>query len=211
MTCSHCGYNVAEGAAACSGCGTPANANQGAGAQQGMPGPAGAMGPAGTMGSAAGAMGSAAGAMGPPPAAAPAFTFDLSRLSRADQIAGGATLVFLISLFLPWFSANVGIYSASVNGLWHGYMYLALLLALAVLAYLVVRASFETMPLRLPVGHEQILLAATAVIFVLTLISFVFKPGSPVGWSIGAFVGLIAAVVAVAPLGVPFLRSRTGR
>ncbi len=105
----------------------------------------------------------------------------------------------------------MGIYSASVNGLWHGYMYLALLLALAVLAYLVVRASFETMPLRLPVGNEQILLAATAVIFVLTLISFVFKPGSPVGWSIGAFVGLIAAVVAVAPLGVPFLRSRTGR
>lgn len=204
MTCSHCGYNVAEGAAACPGCGTPANANQGAGAHQGMPGPAGAMGPAGTMGS-------AAGAMGPPPAAAAAFTFDLSRLSRADQIAGGATLVFLISLFLPWFSVNAGIYSGSVNGLWHGYMYLALLLALAVLAYLVVRAGFETMPLRLPVGHEQILLAATAVMFVLTLISFVFKPSGPVGWSIGAFLGLIAAVVAVAPLGVPFLRSRTGR
>jgi hypothetical protein len=31
------------------------------------------------------------------------------------------------------------------------------------------------------------------------------------GWSFGAFVGLIAAVVAVAPLGLPFLRSRTGR
>jgi hypothetical protein len=108
MTCSHCGYNVAEGAAACPGCGTPANANQGAGAHQGMPGPAGAMGPAGTMGS-------AAGAMGPPPAAPAAFTFDLSRLSRADQIAGGATLVFLISLFLPWFSVNAGIYSGSCS------------------------------------------------------------------------------------------------
>jgi hypothetical protein len=149
--------------------------------------------------------------MGPPPAASAAFTFDLSRLSRGDQIAGGATLVFLISLFLPWFSVNAGIVSASVNGLWHGYMYLALLLALAVLAYLVVRAGFETMPLRLPVGHEQILLAATAVIFVLTLLSFVFKPSGPVGWSLGAFVGLIAAIVAVAPQGVPFLRSRTGR
>jgi hypothetical protein len=165
------------------------------------------MGPAGAMASAAGAMA--------PPSAATAFSFDLSRLSQADKIAGGASVVFLISLFLPWFSSHAGIYSASVNGLWHGYMYLALILALAVLAYLVVRAGFESMPVRLPLGHEQILLAATAVIFVLTLISFVFKPSGAgvvsVGWSFGAFVGLIAAVVAVAPLGVPFLRSRTGR
>jgi len=44
------------------------------------------------------------------------------------------------------------------------------------------------------------------------LISFVFKPaggfGVSVGWGIGAFIGVIAAV---APLGVPLLRSRTGR
>ena len=57
------------------------------------------------------------------------------------------------------------------------------------------------------------------MIFVLTVLSFVFKPAGASdafasvswGWSFGAFVGLIAAVVAVAPLGLPFLRSRTGR
>ncbi len=166
-------------------------------------------------------MGPAAGPMGPPPGrggafgSGPAFNLELSRLSRNDQIVGGATVVFLISLFLPWFSSSAGIYSASVNGLWHGYMYIGLILALAVLAYLVMRAGFETMPLRLPLEHEQALLAATAVIFLLTVISFVFKPSGAgvvsIGWSFGAFIGLIAAVVAVAPLGVPFLRSRTSR
>lgn len=30
------------------------------------------------------------------------------------------------------------------------------------------------------------------------------------GWSFGAVIGLAAAVVAVLPLGLPFLRSRTG-
>jgi hypothetical protein len=42
----------------------------------------------------------------------------------------------------------------------------------------------------------------------------VFKPSGDgivsIGWGFGAFIGLIAAAVAVAPLGVPFLRSRAG-
>jgi hypothetical protein len=59
------------------------------------------------------------------------------------------------------------------------------------------------------------LLAATAVVFVLTVISFVFKPSGyglvSIGWGAGAFIGLIAAIVAVAPIGLPFVRSHTGR
>ena len=154
-----------------------------------------------------------------PATAAPAFNLDLKRLTRNDRIVGGATIVFLISLFLPWFTVSDGVFSASVNGLWHGYMYLALILAFAVLAYLVLRAGFEQLPFKLPLEHEQAMLVATAVIFVLTVLSFVFKPAGVSdafasvnwGWSFGAFIGLAAAVAAVVPLGVPFLRSRTGR
>ncbi len=153
--------------------------------------------------------------MGSAAAVTPAFNFDLKRLARNDQIVGIATIVFVISLFLPWFTSSAGVYSASVNGLWHGYMYLGLILALAVIAYLVLRAGFEELPFRLPFDHERALLAATGVIFVLTVLSFVFKPSGAgivsIGWGFGAFIGLIAAIAAVAPLGLPFLRSRAGR
>jgi hypothetical protein len=155
----------------------------------------------------------------PAAAVAPAFNFDLKRLTRNDQIVGGATIVFVISLFLPWFTVSDGVFSGSVDGLWHGYMYIGLILAFAVLAYLVLCAGFERLPFKLPLEHERLLLAATAVIFVLTVLSFVFKPAGVSdafaslnwSWGFGAFIGLIAAVVAVAPLGLPFLRSRTGR
>jgi hypothetical protein len=146
----------------------------------------------------------------------PAFNLDLRRLTRNDQIVGAATLVLFISLFLPWFTVSFrGIGGGSVNGLYHGYMYIDLILALAVLAFLVVRAGYDELPFRLPVSPEQALLAATGLNLLLALISFVFKPASvlgiSVGWGIGAFIGLIAAIAAVVPLAWPYLQSRAGR
>ena len=42
----------------------------------------------------------------------------------------------------------------------------------------------------------------------LTFIGFIDKPyGFGVGWSFGAFVALVAAVVAAAPLGVPMIQA----
>jgi hypothetical protein len=184
-------------------------------ATAGPGGPYAAAGPAGPYPAGPGVPG---GAMAPA-AAGPAFSLDLKRLTRNDQMVGGATIVFIISLFLPWFTVSDGVFSASVNGLWHGYMYIALILAIAEIAYLVLRAGFEQLPFKLPLEHEQAMLVATAVVFVLTVLSFVFKPAGASdafasvnwGWSFGAFIGLAAAVVAVLPLGLPFLRSRTGR
>ena len=226
MICSQCGNNVAEGAAACPRCGAPQSTGQGANVRMstvsaepsgpGMtPSPGMAASPGGPYVAGPGAPGRAMG----PGAAAPAFNLDLKRLTRSDRMVGGATIVFVISLFLPWFTVSDGVFSASVNGLWHGYMYIALILAVAVLAQEVLRAGFEQLPFKLPLGHEQAMLVATAAIFVLTVLSFVFKPAGASnafasvnwGWSFGAFIGLAAAVVAVLPLGLPFLRSRTGR
>ena len=225
MICSQCGNNVAEGAAACPRCGAPQSTGQGANVRMstvsaepsgpGMtPSPGMAASPGGPYAAGPGAPGRAMG----PGAAAPAFNLDLKRLTRSDRMVGGATIVFVISLFLPWFTVSDGVFSASVNGLWHGYMYLALILAIAVLAQEILRAGFEQLPFKLPLGHEQALLVATAAIFVLTVLSFVFKPAGASdafasvnwGWSFGAVIGLAAAVVAVLPLGLPFLRSRTG-
>jgi hypothetical protein len=215
MICSQCGNNVAEGTAACPRCGAPRSTGQGAGVRVS----AAAAGPSGPgMAAGPGVAGGAGGAVAPA-AAGPAFNLDLKRLTRNDRVVGAATIAFIISLFLPWFTVSDGVFSASVNGLWHGYMYLALILAIAVLAYLVLRAGFEQLPFKLPLSDEHAMLVATAAIFALTVLSFVFKPAGASdafasvnwGWSFGAVIGLAAAVVAVVPLGVPFIRTRTGR
>ena len=85
----------------------------------------------------------------------------------------------------------------------HGYLYLVLLLALAMLGYLVVSAGLDTRP-TLPLSHEQILGGAAAVNLLLARIGMLIMPGGgsslvKVSWDFGAFLGLAAAVVAVAP------------
>jgi hypothetical protein len=189
MKCAQCGSDAAGGAAACPGCGAP------------LP----ATGEAATL---------------TQPGTALAFHFDAARWTLADRIAGGATFVLLISLFLPWFSVSAGFgsftASSSVDALTaHGYLYLVLLLALAMLGYLAVSAGLSDMP-ALPLGRDQLLGAAAAVNLLLVLIAMLFKPGggSPlvkVGWDFGAFLGLAAAIVAFAPLARALLRARSGR
>ena len=149
-----------------------------------------------------------------------AFRFDAARWTTADRIAGGATLVLFISLFLPWFSVSAGFgsfsESSSVDALTaHGYLYLVLLLALAMLGYLVVSAGLDSR-VALPLSHEQILGAAAGLNLLLVLIGMLIMPGGgsslvKVSWDFGAFIGLAAAVVAVVPLAAALLRSRSVR
>jgi len=145
----------------------------------------------------------------PPPAS---FSFDVKRWSQAEGITFIATLILFVSLFLPWFTYNFGLGSVSVDGLWHGWMYLVLLLCLAIMADLVIRAGFSEAPFTLPVADEQLLLIATCVNAVLSILAFLLKPGgigfSGIGWGLGAFLGLIAAIVAAAPMLAPVVKGR---
>lgn len=140
------------------------------------------------------------------------FSFEMKRWSSAERTTAIATLVLFISLFLPWFTYSNGLGSVSVDGLWHGWMYLVLISCLVILVYLVSRAGFSEVPFKLPIAGEQFLLIATVVNLVLTALDFVDKPGgigfSGIGWGFGSFIGLIAAVVAAVPLGMPALRAR---
>jgi hypothetical protein len=140
------------------------------------------------------------------------FSFDMKRWSPAERTTAIATLILFISLFLPWFTYSYGLGSVSVDGLWHGWMYLVFILCLVILVYLVSRAGFSEMPFKLPIAGDQLLLVATLVNLVLTVLNFVDKPGgagfSGIGWGFGSFVGLIAAIVAAVPLGMPALRAR---
>jgi hypothetical protein len=194
ITCSNCQTESAEGTALCPGCGAalaaaPAGATAGAS-------PAGA------------------------PAAAPAGSqvkFDATKLTQTDRIVGIASFVLLISLFLSWFSVSLGpIGSVSASGLSaHGYLYIVLILSIVIVALLAVRAlGAWAFPSTAPVTEEQALLIATGINFVLVLIAFLLKPGgvgSGVGWSFGAFVGLIASIVAVVPLARPALAARKAK
>ncbi|HXQ76354.1 MAG TPA: zinc ribbon domain-containing protein [Acidimicrobiales bacterium] len=203
MICSQCGTNVADDSTVCTQCG--ANISPAASS-----GPAG--GPSVLPPSASAPFPGQPAATPRPGSSLPPFSFDAKRWSRAERITGIATLVLFISLFLPWFTYNFGLGTVSVDGLWHGWMYLVLLLSLGIMAYLVARAGFSEMPFKLPIAEAQLLLIATGINAVLSVLSFVFKPGgigfSGIGWGFGAFVGLAAAVIAAAPTAVPAIQAR---
>ncbi|HEY7429715.1 MAG TPA: hypothetical protein VH641_03165 [Streptosporangiaceae bacterium] len=183
MICGNCGNSLAEGSASCPRCGTPV----------------------------AGGAASVAGSQ--------AFNFDAQRWSQAERITGAASVVLLISLFLPWFSISGNVLgehiSVSVSGTTaHGYLWLVFFLCLAVVAFLVLRAGFQTLPFTVPGGPEMVLLAATAINLLLVLIAFFVNSdafAAGVGWSFGAFIGLLAAIAACVPLALPVLRARTAR
>ena len=150
---------------------------------------------------------------GPPASPTPktaTYVFDAARWSTEDRITGGATLVLLISLFLPWFS--VGGFFA-VSGLTaHGYLYLVLFIAIALLVYLGARAGWDRIPISFSLAHGPVMLTASLASFVLVLIGFLLKPGdSAVSWSVGAWLAVVASIVAAAPIAVPVIQARRGR
>lgn len=142
----------------------------------------------------------------PPAQARPSFHMDLRRLTRIDQTVGGASLVVLLSLFLPWF----GFEGATESGTSaHGYLALAAILAVVMVAYLVLRSGWDEFPLNLPIAHAPLLLISTALQLLLVFIGFISKPGV-LSWEIGAYLALIASVAAAGPVVVPAIRSFQG-
>jgi len=195
MFCTECGSDVRVGAIACPGCGTQLTT-------QGPARPAQSVSTAGTAGPAASHAAQVTG---------PAFRFDPNRWTAGDRITGISTVLLLVSLFLPWYGVSFLGISAQASGLTgHGYLYIVLLLCLAILAYLGLRAGSEELPARLPLAHEQRLLAATGVNAVLVLLAFLIRP-EETGRRFGAFTGVLAALAAMAPLVVPAVRARRVR
>ncbi len=204
QTCAQCQSEAADNAGFCPSCGAP----MGASAATAAGGPAASTPPPAAAAAAAPAAAAAAGS------SVPAFKFDAARWSLADRIAGIATIVLFICLFLPWYSVSGSVdgysFGGSVNGLWHGWMYLSLILSIVIVAYLVLRSGWDKLPISQNIPHLTAMMAATIVNAVLVLIAFIDKPGGGgVGWGLGAIVGLIAAIVAAAPYAVPQLRAKT--
>jgi hypothetical protein len=71
--------------------------------------------------------------------------------------------------------------------------------------------ELESLPVRLPIAHETLLLAGTGVQFLLVLIGFLDVPLAGLGREIGAYLALLAAVAAAVPVARPVVRSWPGR
>ena len=196
MTCAQCGYDVAAGTEECPRCGTRVAGNISPASDT----------PAWTSVSGAGHERASSG-----------YNFEARRWALSDEVAGVASLVVLISLFLPWFNASYIPFASSTatsggseSGMdAHGWLWLVFIVVLAILAYLVIAAGFQVLPFKSLLRHDQLLLAATGVNLVLVFIGFLLKPstygleGLSISWSFGAFLALIAAIVAVGVLTPP--------
>lgn len=133
---------------------------------------------------------------------APAFSFDLKRLATPDLAIGGASIVVLISLFLPWFGF-VGYATSGIS--LHGYLAIALLIGLTLLGYLALRAGWDTPPFRLPIAHAPLLLIGTGVQLLFVLIAFLQSDG--LSHEFGAYLALLAALAACGVIALPILSS----
>ena len=143
--------------------------------------------------------------------AVPPYKFEVARWSLADRIAGVASIVLFISLFLSWFGVSVIGITVTASGVSaHGFLYIVMIICILEVAYLVLRAGWDRLPVSADIPHLTVMMVATIVNLVLVLIAFIDKPGgSGVGWEFGAFLALISAVVAAAPYAVPQLRAKT--
>lgn len=132
------------------------------------------------------------------------------RLTGVEQTAGGATLIVLVSLFLPWFGfADLG---TSVSGTGaHGYLVIEVLLAVLMTGYLLQRSGWEEFPFRLPVAPETVLIAGAGLQFAGVAIGFADVPMPGLSWEFGAYLALIAAAAALGAALMPVLRSRPSR
>lgn len=129
---------------------------------------------------------------------------DVSQLSQGAKIAGGAGILLLVSLFLPWYEveASFGAFSASENGsAWEVFSFIDLVLfitAAAAIAVAVLSAQNRTAALPIPAG--QLLLGLGALATLLVIYRVLDVPNGDIetdavdiGRKFGLFVGLIAA------------------
>jgi hypothetical protein len=196
QTCPQCQSEAGDDASACPSCGASLSATA-------TPAAPVVTAPAAATAAPAGAA--------PSVSTVPAYKFDAARWSLADRIAGVATIVLFISLFLAWFGISVIGVTVTASGVSaHGYLYIVMILSILIVAYLVLRAGWDELPIDMKIPHLTTMMAATLVNLVIVFIAFIFKPGgSGVGWQFGAFLALIAAVVAAAPYAIPQLRAKT--
>jgi small-conductance mechanosensitive channel len=141
-----------------------------------------------------------------------------ARWTRREVIAGAASLVLLISVFLPWFHASdvadlVGQFGWTI-GMNGGLKTAVIIVALATLAVLVADALAGRIPLWPRRADKLLLIGGTWLNLLLVTLALLMEPTSAAldrpfrhamavgiptdAWAYGAYLALIGAVVAAA-------------
>jgi len=133
--------------------------------------------------------------------------FDVKRLSRRDRAVVGAAGVSLISLFLPWYGASAGVFSASVSGWSTSYGWFGALLIVAAGVYLALQRS-EVNLANVPVTPAVVVLVASTLGTLIVILRLITLPSGHTGISgitvfsygprVGIFLTMIAGLVQVA-------------
>ncbi|MGO8863457.1 MAG: hypothetical protein ACLQRH_22250 [Acidimicrobiales bacterium] len=132
----------------------------------------------------------------------------LDALNLKDRIVGPATLVLLVSFWLPWYSFG----PISADGLSiHGWLFIAVVDSIMLLLYvLIIAFGVGDLAAQGRMSKEQLLALITGVNLVLVVLAFLLKPAG-FSWSWGAFFALAAAIVAFLPFGVPLVQAQRRR
>ena len=132
----------------------------------------------------------------------------LSALSAKDRVVGPATLALLVSFWMPWYSIG----PFSVDGLsTHGWLFIAVLDSIVLVLYVLFTAfGVGDLAEQGRLSKDQLLILLTGVNVVLVILGFLLKPAG-FSWSWGAYLALVAAIVAFLPFGLPLIEARRRR
>jgi hypothetical protein len=129
----------------------------------------------------------------------------LNALNHRDRVSGPATLVLLVSFWLPWYS--IGPFSADGLSV-HGWLFIAVVDSIVLLLYVVITAfGLGDLAVQGRMSKDQLLALITGVNLALVVLGFLLKPAG-FSWSWGAFLALIAAIVAFVPFGIPLIQAQ---
>jgi hypothetical protein len=144
----------------------------------------------------------------PPPKRVGKSRQRLNELNGQDRIVGPASLVLLISFWLPWYSIG----PISVDGLTaHGWLFIAVVDSFVLVLYvLIVAFGAGDLAAQGRMSKEELLRLIAGVNLALVVLGFLLKP-TGLSWSWGAFLALAAAIVAFLPFGLPLIRARRRR
>ena len=132
----------------------------------------------------------------------------VNALNSKEKVVGPATLVLLISFWLPWFTFGP-IHISGVGA--HGWLFIAVVNCIVLVLYVLIIA-FDVGDLAGPgrMSKDQLLAVLTGVYVALVVLGILFKP-AVTSWSWGALLALAASIVAFLPYGVPAIREQRGR
>jgi hypothetical protein len=132
----------------------------------------------------------------------------LNALDGKDRVFGPATLVLLVSFWLPWYSFG----PISFDGLSaHGWLFIAALDSIVLVLYVLITAfGVGDLAAQGRLSKEQLLTWITGINLALVVLGFLLKPAGS-SWSWGAFLAVVAAIVAFLPFGIPLIRAHRRR